>query len=107
MPLTVGDILAKDVIGAQPGEVAVTDSTTVNIYRLASAALDARPDRRTIVIERSEFPTDRYIVEGLARERDLQIRWLDGDPHEGGAADEIAPTFDADTALLIVSPVNY
>jgi len=107
MPLTVGDILAKGVLGARPSEVAVTDSTTVNLYRLASAALDARPDRRTIVIERSEFPTDRYIVEGLARERGLEIRWLDGDPIEGLTTDAIASTFDADTALLILSAVNY
>jgi len=107
MPLTVGDILAKGVLGARSGEVAVTDSTTVNLYRLASAALDARAGRRTIVIERSEFPTDRYIVEGLAHERDLAIRWLDGDPTEGLSTDQIASTFDADTALLILSAVNY
>jgi kynureninase len=107
MPLTVGDILAKGVLGARPGEVAVTDSTTVNLYRVASAALDARPDRHTIVIERSEFPTDRYIVEGLARERDLRIRWLDGDPVEGLTTEDVASTFDGDTALLILSAVNY
>jgi kynureninase len=107
MPLTVGDILATGVLGARPGEVAVTDSTTVNLYRLASAGLDARSDRRTIVIERSEFPTDRYIVEGLARERSLEIRWLDGHPVEGLTTDEIAATFSSDTALLILSAVNY
>jgi kynureninase len=107
MPLAVGDTLAEGVLGARKGEVAVTDSTTVNLYRLASAALDARPDRRTIVIERSEFPTDRYIVEGLARERDLEIRWLDGDPIEGLTTEQIAATFARDTALLILSAVNY
>lgn len=107
MPLTVGDILAKGVLGAEPGEVAVTDSTTVNIYRLASAALDARSDRHTVVVERSEFPTDRYIVEGLARERSLQIRWLDGDPIEGLKTEDIASALDSETALLILSAVNY
>ena len=107
MPLTVGDVLAKGVLGARPGEVAVTDSTTVNIYRLAAAALDARPGRGTIVIERSEFPTDRYIVEGLARERGLTISWLDGDPIEGLTTDQVGATFDSDTALLILSAVNY
>ncbi len=106
LPLTVGDTLAR-ILGAPPGAVAVTDSTTINLYRLASAALDARPGRRTVVIERSEFPTDRYIVEGLARERDLEIRWLDGDPVEGLATDAIAATFDPRTALLILSAVNY
>ena len=107
LPMTVGDALGTGVLGARAGEVAVTDSTTVNIYRLASAALDARLGRRTIVIERSEFPTDRYIVEGLARERDLEIRWLDDDPVEGLTTDEIASTVDSDTALLILSAVNY
>jgi kynureninase len=107
MPLTVGDILARGVLGARPGEVAVTDSTTVNIYRLASAALDARSDRHTIVIERSEFPTDRYIVEGLARERGLNVRWLDGDPIEGLSTEAVASDLDSETALLILSAVNY
>lgn len=107
LPLVVGDQLAAGVLGAAPGTVAVGDSTTVNLYRLASAALHARPGRRTVVVERSEFPTDRYIVEGIARERDLQIRWLDGDPVEGLTTDEILATFGADTALLILSAVNY
>ncbi len=107
LPLVVGDVLAKGVLGAQPGEVAVTDSTTVNLYRLAVAAFDARPVRRTVIVERSEFPTDRYIVEGIARERDLEIRWLDGDSVEGLSTDDITATFDDDTALLILSAVNY
>ncbi len=107
MPLRVGDLLAKDVLGARPGEVAVADSTTVNLYRVASAALDARNGRRTVVIERSEFPTDRYVVEGLARERDLEIRWLDADPVEGLTIDEIAAALGRDMALVILSAVNY
>jgi len=107
LPLTVGDLLAKDILGARPGEVAVVDSTTVNLYRVAAAALKARKPRRTVVIERSEFPTDRYVVEGLARERDLEIRWLDGDPVEGLTTDQIAAALDADTALVILSAVNY
>jgi kynureninase len=107
LPLVVGDQLATGVLGAEPGTVLVTDSTTVNLYRLAVAALDARPGRRTIVVERSEFPTDRYIVEGLARERRLEIRWLDGDPVEGLATEEVTTAFGPDTALLILSAVNY
>ncbi|MBI3751196.1 MAG: kynureninase [Chloroflexi bacterium] len=106
-PLRVGDLLARGVLGARDDEVAVADSTTVNLYRLASAALDARPDRPVVVVERSEFPTDRYVVEGLARERDLEIRWLDGDPIEGLATDQIVEAIRDDTALLILSAVNY
>jgi kynureninase len=105
--LRVGDQLAEGVLGAKAGEVAVVDSTTVNLYRVASAALDARPGRRAIVIERSEFPTDRYVVEGLARERELEIRWLGGDPIAGLSTDQIAGAVRDDTALVILSTVNY
>ena len=107
LPLTVGDLLAKGILGARTGEVAVVDSTTVNLYRVAAAALEARKPRRTVVLERSEFPTDRYVIEGLARERDLAIRWLDSDPIEGLGTEQIADALDAETALLILSAVNY
>jgi kynureninase len=107
LPQRVGDLLARGVLGARPGEVVVTDSTTVNLYRLASAALDARRPRRTIVIERSEFPTDRYVVEGLARERGLEIRWLDGDPVEGLSTNAVQAALDERVALVILSAVNY
>ncbi len=106
-PMRVGDRLATGVLGAAAGEVAVTDSTTVNLYRLAVAALEARRPRRTVVIERSEFPTDRYVVEGLARERDLEIRWLEGDPVEGLSTSDIAQALDGDVAVVILSAVNY
>jgi kynureninase len=107
LPLRVGDLLAEGVLGARAGEVLVTDSTTVNLYRLASAALDARSGRRAILIEQSEFPTDRYVVEGLARERDLEIRWLEGDPVEGLQPDDLAAALDDRVALVILSAVNY
>jgi kynureninase len=107
LPMRVGDLLARGVLGARPGEVLVTDSTTVNLYRLATAALDARPDRRVILIERSEFPTDRYVTEGLARERDLEIRWLDGDPVDGLATPGVEAALDDKAALVILSAVNY
>jgi kynureninase len=106
-PLRVGDRLATGVLGAATGEVVIADSTTVNLYRLAVAALEARRPRRVIVVERSEFPTDRYVVEGLARERDLAIRWLDGDRVEGLSTSDVAAVLDADVALVILSAVNY
>src|SRR5205814_7140818 len=106
-PLVVGDQLGTGVLGALSGEVAVTDSTTVNLYRLAGAALEARAPRRIVVVERSEFPTDRYVIEGLARERNLEIRWLDGDPVEGISTNEVARALDGDVALVVLSAVNY
>jgi len=105
-PLRVGARLAP-VLGCAADEVVIADSTTVNVYRLASAALDARAGRRVIVIERSEFPTDRYVVEGLARERDLEIRWLDGDPIDGLATADVAAALGPDVALVLLSAVNY
>src|SRR5690606_36515465 len=64
-----GDLLAQEVLEAHPGEVVVSDSTSVNLYKLAAAALDARPGRSVIVTDDDNFPTDRYILDGLARAR--------------------------------------
>ena len=65
----VGDLIAASLVGAQPGEVAVSDSTTVNLYKLADAALAAGAGRRYIVAAPEEFPTDRYVLEGLPKAR--------------------------------------
>jgi len=73
LPQRVGDRLAP-LVGAAPGEVAVHDSTTVNLYQLVVSACALRPDRRVIAIDSAEFPTDRYVVEGIAESRELQIR---------------------------------
>ena len=73
LPLQVGDLLAP-LIGAQPGEVAVHDSTTVNIYQLVRAALRLRPDRKVVAIDPADFPTDRYVVESIAAADGLEVR---------------------------------
>lgn len=105
-PVRVGDTLAP-LIGARAGEVVVTDSTTINLYRVAVAALDARPGRRAVAISPSEFPTDRYIVEGLAAARGIEIRWLDEDEVEGVSLAGIERVLDDDLALIVLSHVNY
>jgi kynureninase len=107
LPLDVGDHLATGVLGARPGEVGVIDSTTVNLYRLASAALDARPGRRAVAIARSEFPTDRYVIEGLAATRNLEVRWLGEDPVDGVGEEDLERALDDEVALLVLSAVNY
>jgi kynureninase len=107
LPLRVGDLLGTRVLGAREGEVAVIDSTTVNLYRLASAALDARPDRRGVALARSEFPTDRYVLEGLAAARNLEIRWLGEDPVDGVTLANVERVVDTGLALLVLSHVNY
>jgi len=109
-PLQVGELLGTALLGARTGEVALCDSTTINFFRLASAALDARPDRRLIVTDRANFPTDRYVLEGLARDRDREIAWLEADPIDGPTTDDIAAILrvnPGNVALITLSHVNY
>jgi kynureninase len=107
LPLRIGEALASGVLGAAPGSVLVADSTTVNLYRVASAALDDRPGRRVIVADRRDFPTDRYVLQGLAAGRGLEIRWLDGDPAEGLPAADVEAALGEDVALVVLSLVNF
>jgi kynureninase len=73
LALAVGDDLAP-LLGAGAGEVAVHESTTVSIFQQVNVALDLGPDRRVIAIDPDDFPTDRYVVEGVARLRDVEVR---------------------------------
>ena len=66
LPRTVGDRLGHHLLGAAPGTTLIADSTSVCFYKLAAAALAARPERSTIITDTDNFPTDRYIVEALA-----------------------------------------
>jgi kynureninase len=100
LPGALGDRLGEAALGAAPGQVVVGDSTTVCFYKLACAALDLRPGRSEIITDRDNFPTDRYVVEGLARARELKVTWLDDIAELPGA---ITPQ----TALVTLSHVNY
>ena len=102
----VGDRLGEVLLGAAPGQVSLSDSTTVNLYKLASAALDARPDRRVIVSSRDNFPTDRYVLEGLAVARGLELRLLDSGPG-GVGLEAVASAMGPDVALVSLSHVSY
>lgn len=73
LPMRVGDQLAP-LLGARPGEVVVHDSTSVNLYQLVHAAIRLRPDRRVIAVDPGDFPTDRYIVDGIAADRGYEVR---------------------------------
>ncbi|HEU0239990.1 MAG TPA: kynureninase [Micromonosporaceae bacterium] len=101
-----GDLLA-DVIGARPGEVVLSDSTSVNLYKLATAAVDARPGRRVIVTDDDNFPTDQYVLQGLAAARGLELRIVKTDIDEGIDVRDLHGVIDADTALVCLSHVAY
>jgi kynureninase len=107
LPVELGDALGAVALGAAPGQVVVADSTTVCFYKLACAALDARAGRSEIVTDIHNFPTDRYLLEGLASSRGLKIRWLECDPAAGPSADGVAALVGANTALVSLSHVAY
>jgi kynureninase len=103
MPARIGDALAEGVLGARPGEVIVSDSTTVNLFKLCSAALDAYrlSAQGAVVTDRDNFPTDRYVLEGLAEQRGLTLRMLDQPEDLESALN------DGTVALVVLSHVNY
>lgn len=107
LPTKLGDQLGVGLLGAEPGETIVSDNTTVSLYKAISAALDARPGRRAIVIERDNFPTDRYIVESLAGQRDLEVRWIDDVGTGGVDGGDLADVLDENVAVVVLSHVDY
>jgi len=102
-----GDVLATGVLGVSPGEVVVSDSTSVNLYKLAAAALDARPDRRVIVTDDDNFPTDRYVLEGLAAARGLSLRTVRADIDAGLTVEDVRAALDEEVALVCLSHLAY
>lgn len=98
LPLRVGEKIGR-LIGAEPGSAVVTDSTSVNLFKLLAAALDQRPDRRVILTEAGNFPTDLYIAQGLTAllQRGYEVR----------AVDDPVAALDSDVAVLMLTQVNY
>ncbi|MEU6485705.1 kynureninase [Streptomyces sp. NPDC046887] len=103
----LGDRLAERVLGARPGEVVVSDSTSVNLYKLAAAALDAAPGRTTVLMDAEDFPTNRYVLQGLAEQRGLRLRRLASDLDGGLDLEVLRAALDGDTALVVLSLVSY
>jgi kynureninase len=97
-PLRVGDRIGE-LIGASPGEVLVADTTSVGLFRLMTAVLRARPQRRVIVTERSNFPTDLYIAAGVADLLGAEVRMIE--------RASLAEALDSDTALLMLTEVDF
>ena len=95
----IGDELGRVCLGAGEGQTSIGDSTTVLIYKLVRAAAELRPGRRELVVARDDFPTDRYVLEGITAERGLTLRWV------ATGADELPLT--EDTAVVVLSHVGY
>ncbi len=111
LPQRAADLLGTHLLGADPGQVLVADSTTVNLYKLACAALDAardaEPARRVIVTDDDNFPTDRYVLEGIAARQGAELRMIHSDLDEGISPAAVAAAVRPDTALVCLSHVAY
>jgi kynureninase len=104
LPQRVGDKIAR-LVGVDAGQLVVADSTSVNLFKVLSAAVSIAladaPAKRAIVSERDNFPTDLYIAETLARERGLELVLVD-------APEQIAPRLaQGDVAIMMLTQVNY
>ncbi|WAC66282.1 aminotransferase class V-fold PLP-dependent enzyme [Agrococcus sp. SL85] len=109
-PYALGDRIGA-LVGAAAGQSFVGDSTTVLLYKLVRAAVDAQlaadPARTEIVIEDDSFPTDRFIVEGIAAERGCSIRWLRVDRAAGATLEQVEEAVSERTALVLLCHVAY
>ncbi|HEU4465271.1 MAG TPA: aminotransferase class V-fold PLP-dependent enzyme [Agromyces sp.] len=111
LPYEIGDQIGRAVIEAKAGQTVIGDSTTVLIYKLARAAVDAQlardPQRREIVVDRDNFPTDRYVLEGIAHETGCHLRWIDVDLTRGVSSEQLAAAVGPTTALVVLNHVSY
>ncbi len=101
LPQTIGSKISR-MIGGGKNDVVVTDSTSVNLFKVLAAAIAMRPERRVIVSERSNFPTDLYIAEGITAMADKghELRLID-------SVDELDSAIDGDVAVVMLTHVNY
>jgi kynureninase len=107
LPVTVGDELGVALLGAAPGQTVIADSTSVCIYKLLHAAADLRPGRDEIVIDATNFPTDRYLVDSVAAARGLTVRWLDPELVENVTTATLDGVVGERTAVVVLSHVDY
>ncbi|MDO5503483.1 MAG: aminotransferase class V-fold PLP-dependent enzyme [Actinomycetia bacterium] len=107
LPLTLGDRLGEVVLGAAAGQTFVGDSTTVMLYKLLRAAVALDPGRRQIVLDTENFPTDRYVAEGVAAETGCELVWLEPPADEGLTPEHVEAVVGENTAVVLLSHVAY
>ena len=107
-----GDLLAGSVLGADIGTVLVCDTTSINFYQLCSAVVMSNPDRKTIITDAANFPTDRYILEGIADHFDLKLVIIDNDSlskdnYEIISTDILEKHLNDDVSLVTFQVLQY
>jgi len=107
-----GDLLGRAALGAAAGQVLVCDTTSVNFYQLCLAAINARPGRKTIITDAANFPTDRYILDGIAKQLGLNLVIINNeDPaiaeNELITAELLEKYMSEDVALVTFEVIQY
>ena len=107
-----GDLLGQAALGAGPGQILVCDTTSVNFYQLCLAAVHARPGRKTIITDAANFPTDRYILDGIAKQFGLNLVLIQNEDsavatHERITTQVLAPYLSDDVALVTLQVIQY
>ncbi|MSX14402.1 MAG: aminotransferase class V-fold PLP-dependent enzyme, partial [Actinobacteria bacterium] len=107
-----GDLIGRSSLGAGPGQVLACDTTSVNFYQLALAAIHARPGRKTIITDAANFPTDRYILDGIAKQFNLNLVIIDNENSENSENELISPELlekymNEDVALVTLEVIQY
>lgn len=98
LPVTLGAAIAP-IVGAEPASVVACDSVSLNLFKLASAALALRPGRRTILMEADDFPTDAYVMQGLCTLAGVTLKRV--------ACTDLLAALDVDVALLLLTHAHY
>jgi len=107
-----GDLIGRATLGAAAGQVLACDTTSVNFYQLALAAIHARPGRKTIITDAANFPTDRYILDGIAKQFGLKLVIIDNESpgsaeHERITPQILEPYLSDDVALVTLEVIQY
>ena len=108
----IGDLIGRSTLGAAPGQVLTCDTTSVNFYQLALAAIHARPGRKTIITDTANFPTDRYILDGIAKQFGLNLVLIDNEnpaiaEHERITEEILEKYMSEDVALVTLEVIQY
>ncbi|NQV97451.1 MAG: aminotransferase class V-fold PLP-dependent enzyme [Acidimicrobiaceae bacterium] len=105
---TVGDLIGRSALGATAGQTLCVDTTSVNFYQLCCAAVDARPGRNIVISDTANFPTDRYVLEGICKQRGLKLVLIDDDHGEEFVSTEmLAAVLSENVALVTLSVIQY
>ena len=108
----IGDLIGRSALGAGPGQMLACDTTSVNFYQLALAAINARPGRKTIITDAANFPTDRYILDGIAKQLGLNLVIIDNESTGSADNERITPEIlekylSEDVALVTLEVIQY